>query len=136
MITFFNDFCSFFFFLEMNPLIIGKKRGTWSQADMTMALHAVKEGELSTNSAAKRYGVPRRTLRRYINQNKDIKSKLGRKAVLNADQENYLCNRIFRLADVGYPLTSKIIRLCVFRFCKENKIPNNFSMKKQIAGRY
>ena len=86
-----------------------------SQESMTRALHAVREGELTPNAAAQRYGIPRRTLRRYILEKNYMKSKLGRKAVLNSDQEKELCKRIFRLADVGYPLTSKIVRLCVFR---------------------
>lgn len=45
-----------------------------------------------------------------------------------------LSRRIVRLAEIGYPLTSKTIRRCVFNYCKENNIENSFSTMSNMAG--
>ncbi|MFP3015080.1 MAG: hypothetical protein ACEY3B_02000 [Wolbachia sp.] len=44
----------------------------------------------------------------------EVKSKLGCKATLTIEQERELCNRIFRLADVDYPLISSLYFLKFF----------------------
>lgn len=111
-----------------------KKRGCWSQEGLTRAVADVRGQRLSVNAASTRYSIPRRTLRRYLDGNNEVKSKLGCKATLTIEQERELCNRIFRLADVGYPLTSRMLKLNVFKYCQENGISNKFS--KDLAGRY
>lgn len=119
----------------MNPFDAQKKkRGTWTQEGLTKAIAAVKGGRLSVNAASKRYVVPRRTLRRYLVNNTAVKSKLGCKATLSSEKEKELCGRICRLADVGYPLTSKMLKLNVFKYCKENGINHRFT--RESAGRY
>lgn len=100
---------------------------------MNSALEACRGGTLSAKKASEVYGIPRRTLREYLDGQKRGKLKVGRKTVLTAEQENDLCERIFRLADVGYPITHKMLRMNVFKFCEENSIPNNF--KGGMAGR-
>ena len=37
----------------------------WNQSNMDEAIKAVESGTLSTNSAAKHYGVPRKTLSKW-----------------------------------------------------------------------
>ena len=116
----------------MNPE--KKRRGMWTQDNLTKAINEVRHKGLSVNAASQRYDIPRRTLRRYLEANKGKKSKLGCNTTITIEQEEELCRRIFRLAEVGFPLTSKLLRLNVFRFCHENGIPNRFS--KGHAGRY
>lgn len=60
---------------------------------------------------------------------------MGRKTVLDNEQEEELSRRIVRLAEVGYPLTNKILRKCVFTFCEENNLNHPFSTEKKMAGR-
>lgn len=84
---------------------------------MNFALEACRGGTLSAKKASEVYGIPRRTLREYLDGQKRGKLKVGRKTVLTAEQENDLCERIFRLADVGYPITHKMLRMNVFKFC-------------------
>lgn len=84
-------------------------RGKWSEASMKQALTAVKSGKMKVNTAANHYNVPRRTLRRYLQEKKETKSALGRKPLLNPDQEKILASRIIRLCNVGYPLTQRIL---------------------------
>ncbi|CAG5002623.1 unnamed protein product [Parnassius apollo] len=97
-------------------------RGNWVEDDMKFAMSAVKRGVMRVNTAAKRFNVPRRTLRRYLAENKNTKSTLGRKPLLNSDQENDLKSRIIRLCSVGYPLTQRVLRSCVKTFCNEHNI--------------
>jgi hypothetical protein len=67
----------------------------------------MRTGELPTNTAAIHYKVPRKTVRAYFAENKQSKSKLGRKTVLSSQQEKELSRKIIRLAQTGYPVTSQ-----------------------------
>lgn len=110
-------------------------RGKWNADDMQNALAAIRNG-YSVNKASIHFGVPRRTLRDYMQKNVTIKLSMGRKCVLNSDQESDLCKRITRLAEIGYPLTSRVLRRCVYNFCETNQISNPFSKTSKMAGRY
>lgn len=111
-------------------------RSKWGSQDLKNAVAAVQEGRMSRQNASKTFSIPRRTLSRYVDSNRTSKSTMGRKPVLTADQERELSARIVRLADVGYPLTSRTLRRCVFNFCTENGIQNKFSTMSKMAGRY
>lgn len=110
-------------------------RSQWTTQQLNNAIHAIHSG-MSKNAASQRYKIPRRTLTRYFNKNVNEKIKMGRKTTLTVAEESELARRIVRLAQVGYPLTNKIVRKCVFTYCKQNNIPNIFSKEKEIAGRY
>lgn len=109
------------------------KRGSWSQEALSNAVDAVSKKKMSDYAAEKQFGVPRRTIRRYVKAGHDVKSKLGRKFTLTSEQEAELCTRIIRLSDIGFPLTTKILRLCVYTFCSQNNIKHQFSNIKCIA---
>ena len=110
-----------------------KRKGQWNQEALEKALKAISNKEMSDYKAEKEFGIPRRTLRRYIKSGNKTKAKQGRKAALNEETSAELCSRITRLAEVGYPITPKILRLCVYKYCKENNIKHQFSDIKQIA---
>ncbi|KAK9744430.1 DDE superfamily endonuclease [Popillia japonica] len=61
--------------------------------------------------------------------------QLGRHSLLNVAQEKELCRRIFRLAEVGMPLTQKVLRRSVFTFVEENGLNHPFSIQNRLAGR-
>ena len=88
-------------------------RGNWQEEDLQNAMKVVITSRLSTNAAAIRYKVSRRTLRACLTENKKCKSKLGRKTALSPQQEKELSKRIIRLAQTGYPITSKLLIMCV-----------------------
>lgn len=111
-------------------------RSKWSREDLQNAVAAVREGRMSHQGASKTFSIPRRTLSRYVDSNQTRKAAMGRKPVLSADEERELSARIIRLAEVGYPLTSKTLRRCVYNFCTESGIPNKFSTMSKMAGRY
>ena len=56
------------------------------------------------------------------------------KKLLEKNQESELCSRIFRFAQVGYPLTSKTFKLNVYKYCDKNGNSHRFS--KGSAGRH
>nr|CAH7719104.1 unnamed protein product [Callosobruchus chinensis] len=97
-------------------------RGKWTEENMQKALAAVKRGVMKIYTASKHFDIPRRTLKRYLVEKKVTKSSLGRKPLLSIEQENDLKSRVIRLCDVGYPLTSRTLRLCVKNFCDLNNI--------------
>ena len=67
-------------------------------------------------------------------ENKQTKSKLGRKTVLSPQQEKELSKRIIRLAQTGCPITLKILQMCVFTYCEKNNIPYPIVKEKGMAG--
>ncbi|KAJ8969718.1 hypothetical protein NQ314_001616 [Rhamnusium bicolor] len=89
---------------------------------------------MSQRKASERFNVPRRTLRNHLKTDSNIR-KLGRGSVLTKQQEKDLVTRIMRLAEVGYPVTPKIARHQVFRFCEANNIPHKFQIEKETAGK-
>lgn len=110
-----------------------KKRASWTENQLKQALEAIANG-MSVLAASKLYEIPRRTLRNHISTGSN-KRRLGRKSLLTKDQENELCKRIFRLAEVGMPLTSKCLRRSVFTFVEQNGMQHPFSQNTKLAGR-
>lgn len=110
-------------------------RGKWSNENLAGALGAVVSG-MSVIRASITYHIPRRTLRRYLQEGKQKKSSLGRKPILTKAQEMELGGRIVRLAEIGYPITSKVLRRCVYRFTSVNNIPNPCRRTNEMAGRF
>ncbi|XP_050298658.1 tigger transposable element-derived protein 1-like isoform X2 [Anthonomus grandis grandis] len=84
--------------------------------------------------ASREYRIPRRTLRNHLATGSK-KKKLGRYSLLNAEQERELCQRIFRLAEVGMPLTQRVLRRSVFSFAEEHSPNHGFSQTTRMAGR-
>lgn len=111
------------------------KRGeSWTEEQLQNAMEAVSKRNFSQRKAATTYGIPRRTLRNHLKSGKTTK-KYGRSSILSTTQENELVTRIKRLAQIGLPLSTKIIRKQAFVFCKVNNIPNCFNDVKSIAGK-
>lgn len=110
------------------------KRALWSEDDLVAAVRAVQCGRLSTYKAAERYKVPRRTIRNHL-QTASLKKTLGRKPLLNEEQEAELVSRIVRFAAIGLPITSQILRRLVFKFCETNAINHPFNQQAKVAGK-
>lgn len=88
------------------------KRALWSEDDLIAAVRAVQRGTLSTYKAAERYKVPRRTIRNNL-QSGSLKKRLGRKPILNDEEEAQLVQRIIRYSEMGLPVTPRILRRLV-----------------------
>ncbi|CAH2090234.1 unnamed protein product [Euphydryas editha] len=110
------------------------KRALWSENDLVAAVQAVQCGRLSTYKAAERYKVPRRTIRNHL-QTASLKKSLGRKPLLNDEQEAELVSRIMGFAAIGLPVTPLILRRLVFKFCEKNNIKHPFNQQAKVAGK-
>lgn len=110
------------------------KRALWSEDDLVAAVRAVQRGTLSTYKAAERYKVPRRTIRNHL-QSGSLKKSLGRKAILNDKEEAQLVQRIIRYSEMGLPVTPKILRRLVYKYCEQNNIKHNFNNEDKRAGK-
>lgn len=112
---------------------MNKTRALWSEELLQKAMRAIAEG-MPVRTAATRYKIPRRTLRNHQASGKTTK-QLGRPSYLTPAQEMDLCNRIFRLAEVGMPITGKVIQRSVYTFCSQNNVKNPFDTQSGLAGR-
>ncbi|KAK9679761.1 DDE superfamily endonuclease [Popillia japonica] len=112
-----------------------KRRAQWSEEALGEALEAIKAGT-SINQASKYYAIPRTTTTLGLHyRNKNPNKRIGRKSVLNQDQENDLVARIHKLAEIGMPVTSKVVRTSVFSYAAAMNIPTPFSRLSEAAGR-
>ncbi|XP_072394980.1 uncharacterized protein [Diabrotica undecimpunctata] len=110
-----------------------RKRALWSKANLVAALEVIRAGS-SITQASLRYEIPRTTLVLHYRSQNSVK-RLGRKSILSFEQERDLVRRIHKLAEVGMPITSKIVRRSVFSYAKIMKIPDPFSDTSKLAGR-
>lgn len=110
------------------------KRALWSEDDLISAVRAVQRRTMSTYTAAERYKVPRRTIRNHL-QSGSLKKTLGRKPILNTEEEAQLVQRIIRYSEIGLPVTPRILRRLVYKYCEQNCIKHNFSDIAKQAGK-
>ncbi|KAG5867126.1 hypothetical protein JTB14_012400 [Gonioctena quinquepunctata] len=87
------------------------KRDKWTQEAVNKASKAITTKIMSDFKAEVEICVRRKTLRRYVKANSIVKAKLGQKYTLSEKQNAELSARIVRLAEVGYPITTKILGL-------------------------
>lgn len=111
-----------------------QKRANWGSNQLKDAMDLIRRGVLSQREASNRFQIPRRTLRNHLKSGSTTR-KLGRCSTFTPEQEEDLVKRIIRLAEVGMPLTPKILRLQAFKFCERYNIPHHFNDEKSLAGK-
>lgn len=112
-----------------------KIRSQWTDIDLKTALKKVTNEKIPLSRASKMCGIPRRTLRDYIAKNDFQKRSMGRKPVLNAQQEEELVQSICRLCTLGYQLTGNDICSAVYKYCEVHNIKTPFNKEKSSAGK-
>lgn len=112
----------------------GRRRGQWTEEQLSAALLAIQRDKISQREVARRFKIQRRTLRNHIMSGSFTK-KLGRKSTLPTELEKDLIKRIIRYADVGLPLTSSTLRHQAYKFCKAHNITTQFTDETEMAGR-
>lgn len=111
-------------------------RSAWSEEDMQRAVKAVEQQTHSIRKAGKLSGVPYATLcDRLKNRYPSKKLKLGRKPVLNDDQEAELANHILKLSNMFYGLTPSTIKQIAFEYAVAKKLRHNFNVEKKSCGK-
>ncbi|XP_018363679.1 PREDICTED: uncharacterized protein LOC108761566 [Trachymyrmex cornetzi] len=112
---------------------IKKCAESWNTESMEAALKAVERNKLSQRAICERYGIPRRTLRNHMKSGTSLK-RITRKSTLTIEQEKDL-SRILRMADTGLPITLKMLKYQVYKFCTLHEIPYTFNTIACTAGR-
>ena len=108
-------------------------RASRTEEALKQALAAVKDG-MSQRNAADNFKIPRRTLRNHIKSGITRKT-LGRKSVLNIEQEPDLVRRIIHYSEVGMPIAVPMLGRYVYRFCETNNIATPFNDQTYTAGK-
>ena len=86
-----------------------KKRKLWKDSDMKAALQAVGDKSLTVTQAASSYNVPRKTLDDRVKGKVVHGTNPGRDPILTKEEEEYLCNYLFYMAERGFPLTRRMV---------------------------
>ena len=98
----------------------------WTKKAQENCMSAVNRHVLSEREASKRFGIPRRTLRNHLKTGSGEK-RMDQKLLLSTEIEQKLIQRIFRYADIGLPLTSKMIQHYVFEYVDKNGLEHPFT---------
>ncbi|KAJ4447454.1 hypothetical protein ANN_09461 [Periplaneta americana] len=89
--------------------------------------------------ASKRFNVPRSTFCDYVWSNseptKAVKSKLGRKPTLPASLEEKLDDYVLIMERKYFGCTRNYVKRLAYQLAKQNNIPNQFSIVKEVAGK-
>jgi transposase len=86
------------------------------------AMEAVENGTMSQRAAAKHFGVPRSTLQDHL-VNKTVESSRGRPTYLTKSEEKQLEDWIFKVQDLGFPVTKQLV---------EKKVRAILSLKRKL----
>jgi transposase len=116
----------------------GHKQGDWAEVDLKNAVRAVVVENCSQAAAARKYSVPRQTLRRHlklVQAGKGVEKRFGRPPVLSEEQETELSTIIQDMESRLYGLTPGDIRSIVFQYCERNKVAHPFNVDREMAGK-
>lgn len=103
-----------------------KRLFNYEESAMVQALDAVKNG-MSVNAAAKRFGVPRRTLGDNHKGKTPIERKLGPDSILSKEEEAKIVTWLLKMNESGFPVTKEVLIDTVSKLVKELNRPNPFN---------
>ena len=89
-------------------------QGNYGSQKLQQAVCAIRANEIRLPDAVIEYGVPRSTLVDHLSRRFSIGR--GGQPIFTPQQENVLRDRIFYLAECGFPLTSGDVQSLVFRY--------------------
>ena len=89
-----------------------KRSGNWSDASLKQAMDAVTNRGVKLKTTSRIFGVPATFLRDHL-YGKTLTRQRGKAPVLKADEEKKLVDYIFKMQDLGHPLTAAELRLKV-----------------------
>lgn len=102
----------------------------WDSGAMQEALNAYKNGVAGLNELARRYNIPKATLKRRIdNKNKNIhgsEKKFGRAADLPPEIEEEIVNHVLQLERSLFGITRSDLRKLAYDVAEANGIPHRF----------
>ncbi|KAG8265882.1 hypothetical protein J6590_084018 [Homalodisca vitripennis] len=113
-------------------------RKKWKKEDMLKAVNAVKIKDMGYLKASKTFIVPRCTLENYVNHPtetiEDLVSVLLGKRPFLGTLEAELVTYCKTMDQRFYGLRRRDIRILAYQLARKNKLPNNFTQSKGMAG--
>jgi hypothetical protein len=89
-----------------------KKNGNWTNASLEQALDAITEHGMKVRIVARHFGIPTTSLKNHL-YGRVISRERGSQLVLKREEEKKLVQYLFKMQDLGHPLTSGQLRLKV-----------------------
>ena len=97
-------------------------RGTWSNRDLERAMNVVTDEGMKLRVASRTFGIPVTSLRDHL-YGKTTSRKRGKSPTLKSDEEKKLVDYIFKMQELGHPLTPGELRLKVALATQTRKTP-------------
>lgn len=108
-------------------------RGKWSEKNLKRAIKAVRCGS-GVNAAARKFHIPKTTLKRRLQSQNSVKGSLGRTCVLGAEVEKKIVAHILKLQRHGFCLTRKLVREIAFHLAEQFLKIHPFNKTLRLAG--
>ena len=99
-----------------------KRNGNWTNAQLRRAMDAITDQGMKVRTAARTFGVPNTSLRDHL-YGKTIGRRRGVKPTLQHDEEEKLVDYLFKMQDLGHPLTPLQLRLKVAQATQTRETP-------------
>ena len=116
--------------LQMVRSYLKKKEGgrtNYSDSQvMQNAYNAVLGGQMSSNQAAKQFGVDKKALLRRVRGEIPVDAHVGRQTVLTSEQERELAECIVLVAEWGWGFTKPEVKDLIQKYCVVNDVENPF----------
>lgn len=130
MLPLFDGIIYFFqFYFSM-----ARKRAQWTTEQLQQAVDAVRNRGTSLREAARVYKVPRMTISNHLGETNPTR-RLGQKIIFTEDEEKQLVERILKYAEVGLPVTRKMLRSYAYDFAVLKGKEGRFNTEKKMAGK-
>ena len=95
------------------PAVPRRRRiGNWTDDVLSNAFNAITDDGMKVNAASRKFGIPASSLRDHL-LGKTRSRQRGNSLVLKPDEEKKLVDYIFKMQDLGHPLTTGKLRLKV-----------------------
>lgn len=117
----------------------------WSEESMSHAISSILRGETTIRAAAKLYQVPFTTLQNRIqkvklqqalgDKEKECTHKVGHPPVLNAEEEDELCERLLNLSKRGFGLTTIQVRNAAYMYAEMKGLKVPWNNTEKLAGK-
>ena len=109
------------------------EKAKWTEESLKEAINAVLNGN-SVKSTAKKYSIPRSTLRDRLKTNITDKPTLGRKPLFTAQQEKEIAEHVLLLSKLFFGISIIELRRLAFELAEANGLPHTFNTKTKLAG--
>ena len=105
-----------------NRRVIQKKNGNWTDEQLQKALSAIIDDGMKIREASRIYNIPATSLRNHLWGTTSGRHR-GICPSLKEDEENKLVDFIFKMQDIGYPLTPTDLRVNVAQATQARQTP-------------